>query len=224
MDWMIRKIRGIGWCPHGKDSGSPPQPASPKEQGQAQTGVNTQTAALQTMLNRYNSNSPTGSTTWQSRIDPLEQQRYDRDLQTYNAQQSGYLNALKNNGGSTYGLTAPNAPAAPIASQWTQNTTLTPGQQQLFDLKQSNQAQLYGQASQALAKPVDLSHLPSQVSNLGLNNDYSAERQKAEDALYNRSTSRLDPQYAQTQSDLETKLYNQGISPVSMHLFFVYQD
>lgn len=48
----------------------------------------------------------------------------------------------------------------------------------------------------------------------GLNDfDYNAgdERQKAEDASYGRSTSRLDPQFQQREQALQTKLRNQGL-------------
>lgn len=40
----------------------------------------------------------------------------------------------------------------------------------------------------------------------------NATRQSVEDALYGRMTSRLDPQYAQTQAKLESQLTNQGIT------------
>lgn len=241
MDWLKRKLRGIGWCPHGKDSGSAPKPVDPYVQAGAQYGLNSQSAVLQNQLNRYNQISPTGNVNWTSQVDPAEQQRYDTALATYNSQNSDYQRALQtwnttphsvesnpnrsndirggngyNSGGQlvpVFNGVAPTAPIAPIASKWTQTTTLNPAQQRLFDLKQSNQDTLYQQASDSLKKPIDLSGLPDRVSNLGLNNDFSSERQKAEDALYQRSASRLDPQYKQTQSDLETKLYNQGIAP-----------
>lgn len=40
----------------------------------------------------------------------------------------------------------------------------------------------------------------------------NAARQSVEDALYSRMTSRLDPQYEQTQAKLESQLTNQGIT------------
>lgn len=46
-------------------------------------------------------------------------------------------------------------------------------------------------------------------------NDFSADRQKVEDALYARNTSRLDPQFQQSQRAMETQLTNQGVLPGS---------
>ena len=42
--------------------------------------------------------------------------------------------------------------------------------------------------------------------------DSGASRQRAEDAIYQSATSRLDPQWQQRQGDLETQLANQGIT------------
>jgi hypothetical protein len=220
-----------------KDSPSSPQPVDPYVQANAQLGLNQQVATLNNALSHTNTVGPNSSTSWTSQVDPAEQQRYDQALSTYNQQKTDYDKAFsdwqkqsssskqwvndnpqtgvghwQNNGfHGTFGATAPQAPTSPLASKWTQTTTLTPEQQQLFNLKQSNQNTLYKQASDQLSKPIDLSSLPGQVSSIS--SDFSGDRQRAEDALYKRSASRLDPQYAQTQSDLETKLYNQGVAP-----------
>ena len=47
----------------------------------------------------------------------------------------------------------------------------------------------------------------------GLDYDPSQIRQGAEDAAYQRSTNRLDPQYDQRAEALEVKLRNQGLRP-----------
>ena len=130
-----------------------------------------------------------------------------------------------------FNLAMPEAPSAPIASKWTSRTQLTPEQQKLFDLRQSTQGTLLNQASNNLQQPLDFSGLDKQVgnlgldkqvtnpglekqvTNLGLSNDFSGDRQRVEDALYSRSTARLDPQFEMGQRDLETKLYNQGVQP-----------
>ena len=123
-----------------------------------------------------------------------------------------------------FNLPMPEAPSAPIASKWTSRTQLTPGQQKLFDLRENAQGTLLGQANNNLRQPLDFSGLDkqvgnlglsnhNQVTNLGLSNDFSGDRQRVEDALYSRSTSRLDPQFEMGQRDLETKLYNQGVQP-----------
>ena len=134
-----------------------------------------------------------------------------------------------------FSLAMPEAPNAPIASKWTSRTQLTPSQQKLFDLRETAQGTLLGQANNNLRQPLDFSGLDKQVTNLGrsnydqvtnlgrsnndqvtnlgLSNDFSGDRQRVEDALYSRSTSRLDPQFQMGQRDLETKLYNQGVQP-----------
>jgi len=45
-----------------------------------------------------------------------------------------------------------------------------------------------------------------------LDQSFGQERQRLEDALYQRATSRLNPQFEQAQRSLETKLANQGIT------------
>ena len=125
---------------------------------------------------------------------------------------------------ASFNLPMPEAPSAPVASKWTSRTQLTPGQQKLFDLRENAQGTLLNQANNNLRQPLDFSGLDKQVTNLGrsrhdqvtnlgLSNDFSGDRQRVEDALYSRSTSRLDPQFQMGQRDLETKLYNQGVQP-----------
>ena len=138
-------------------------------------------------------------------------------------------------GNAPFNLPMPEAPNAPIATKWTSKTQLTPSQQKLFDLRENAQGTLLGQANNNLRQPLDFSGLDKQVTNLGrsnydqvtnlgrsnndqvtnlgLSNDFSGDRQRVEDALYSRSTSRLDPQFQMGQRDLETKLYNQGVQP-----------
>lgn len=154
------------------------------------------------MLDRYNQNSPFGSTTWDKSKDGLS---------------------------------------------WTQNTTLSPDQQRIFDLNNANRegaAWLAGQQGSSLLpnfgeqisgsmqgltdtqnmlsstlqnqiagaydKPLDYSSLGPRQGNL----DYydTGTRQRVEDALYQRSASRLDPQFQQSESDLTSRLAAQGIT------------
>ncbi len=91
--------------------------------------------------------------------------------------------------------------------RYSQTTSLSPGQQQLYD-----QQQQFGQATNQLGinqvnklqgimdKPVDASGLPS------VTNDFSADRSAVEDALYKR----LQPQMQQSRDALENNLTNQG--------------
>lgn len=52
---------------------------------------------------------------------------------------------------------------------------------------------------------VDLSGIP------GITSDFSAERQRVEDALYGRASSRLDEQFARSDEDTRSRLVAQGI-------------
>ena len=224
------------------DSGSAPKAVDPYVQAEAQFGLNRNTALLGNQLAKVDSYSPTESTTWTSSIDPQDQANYDAQMARYQQNMTGWQTArdqhaarptmaptpLSNDGrtglgyygprpsGANYqpfSLAMPEAPSAPIASKWTSKTQLTPDQQRLFDLREDAQGTLLNQANNNLRQPLDFSGLDKQVGNLGLSNDFSGDRQRVEDALYRRSTSRLDPQFELGQRDLETKLYNQGVQP-----------
>lgn len=69
-------------------------------------------------------------------------------------------------------------------------------------------AGLQGQAAQALSKPMD-------ASLFGPVQDGSAAREQATTSAYNQSTSRLDPQWQQRESQTRTQLLNQGLDPNS---------
>lgn len=221
------------------DSPSSPQAVNPYVQAGAQFGLNRNTALLGNQLAKTDSYGPTESTTWSSSVDPQDQKNYDdqmaryqqnmgawqtaRDKWTADPTQRTFVNDPMGRGGGSwqtspgsangFTLAMPEAPAAPIASKWSSRTQLTPDQQRLFDLRQSAQGTLLGQANENIKAPLDFSGLNKQTTNLGLNNDFSGERQRVEDALYSRSKSRLDPQFELGQKDLETKLYNQGVQP-----------
>lgn len=66
---------------------------------------------------------------------------------------------------------------------------------------------LMGQAG-SIQKSLNLSGLTA----LPGADNFSADRQKVEDALYGRNTSRLDPQWRQQQNDLAVRLANQGVT------------
>ncbi|CAO3358573.1 tail fiber domain-containing protein [Azospirillum palustre] len=66
---------------------------------------------------------------------------------------------------------------------------------------------LMGQAGN-IQRSLDLSGLTA----LPGTSDFSADRQRVEDALYGRTTSRLDPQWQQQQNDLAVRLANQGVT------------
>lgn len=101
----------------------------------------------------------------------------------------------------------------PLGSQtWTQNPdgtyvqniSLSPGQQGLYDTQTSNQQQIgqlastaIGNARTALSQPFDASKI-------------DGGQQAIQDAMYNRSTAMLDPQYKQREAAQRDQLAQQG--------------
>ena len=62
-----------------------------------------------------------------------------------------------------------------------------------------------------LSSPLSLSGLPGIASQVGSGN-LDAMRQQAQDAIYGRQTSMLDPQYNQQQEQLQSQLAQQGVT------------
>jgi hypothetical protein len=155
-------------------------------------------------------------------------------------------------GSSTYSITGTNPDGTP---QYTQNTTYSPGQQQLYDLQNQTGISLdqlansnIGRVQQAQATPFSYAGITPQVSNVtpgalatgptGANPvqtdvtrgpiqgslDYSgltplpgqadltADASRVSNSLYSQAASRLDPQWQQADSNVNSKLAAQGIS------------
>jgi surface antigen len=136
------------------------------------------------------------------------------------------------------------ATGAPVTN-WTGHLALNADQQASLDAQNKAQLgrslaaqDLTGAARDELTRPMDWGGLPEAggevaggpLSQLGRRGsvqgdlDYSGApalgdpsqiRQRAEDALYNRSIARLDPQWGQRESELRTQLANQGVDPGS---------
>lgn len=105
----------------------------------------------------------------------------------------------------------------------TRTTTLTPSQQ--IQLNQQNQlgenlgAMAIQRAGQIETDPLSFDGLPAYQGGVDLSGlpkragtgDYSADELRAEEAAFNRAWGRLDPQFQQERTALETQLANQGI-------------
>lgn len=172
---------------------SAPDAPDPSKVIPLQTASNQQTASWQKGLNSNNVTGPTGSVT-----------------QTQ---------------------TGPN--------QWTTATQLDPQTEALWRQQQQNQGAFGNIASsnlennaQGYANPYGAAGTPSlqyqlNQPNLSVGNLNAGDTQKqiagggqqavnaAQNAVYNQATSRLDPQYQQMQSQLNSQLSNQGIDPTS---------
>lgn len=121
---------------------------------------------------------------------------------------------------------------------WTSQTTLNPADQKLLDTQRTADQSLadigvaqLGRLNGNLSQPLDFSGLPNLVTGLNTSgltnmrrfdvsdlapllgaNDLQGERQRVEDAVYDRYASRLNPQYEKEQRNLETQLANMGIT------------
>ena len=181
----------------GKGSSSPPPAPSPTATASAQAEYNRQAALDTAALNRINETTPFGTASYTigGHINP----------------ETGAISDTHSSG------------MVPI---YERNVTLSPEQQALYNTGLGTSQQLLdigqtrlGDIENTLGTSIDYSGLPSlpdlpsvpglpDVPDTPQANE--AVRQQVEDALYNRATSRLDPQFEQQQRRLETQLVNQG--------------
>jgi len=178
----------------GKKSGPPP----PDYTGAAEATSESNREALtsQTWANRASQSSPWGAETWEAGIgtDPATGQQ---------------------------------------VTTWNQKTTLDPRLQATLDTQLDVQGQrsrmaqgLLGRAEQEVNTPIDYSGLSDWARAPGTGGiqtglDFGGvqgvegaqqARQRAEDAMYQSATSRLDPQWDKKQRQMEAQLANSGIS------------
>lgn len=102
-------------------------------------------------------------------------------------------------------------------TKWTQNQTLSPEMQRLYDSttgQMGDRADLardvFGRVQGEMGGAPDWAQFGEQT---GMEYDPTQIRQRAEDAAYGRATSRLDPRFAEQSEALEVKLRNQGLMP-----------
>lgn len=145
------------------------------------------------------------------------------------AVQTAELNRINQNtpyGSLTYSTNGSYPDGTP---QYTQNTTLSPGQQSLYD-KATTGANALGdtalgmlnQVGNSYANPINTSGSPgiaygatgtgpAITGQIG-NGDYTSQIKSAQDAAYRGQTQYLDPQFQQGQKALDNSLINQGIT------------
>ena len=147
----------------------------------------TQAATQDTWAQRPNQQGPWGSTTWgtESVIDP--------------------------------------ATGKPV-TKWTQNTQLNPQDQAMLDQQRGIQGGLWNQAQQNMQNPMDWGGFQDwgqtpeggniqdqfDFSNLQDVQGSQEQRQRAEDAVYGRLQSRLDPQWREREQRMESSLGVRG--------------
>ena len=106
-------------------------------------------------------------------------------------------------GSSTYTINGYTPEGLP---QYSQQTTLSPVEQQLFDKTTQGQNTLADTALQGLGQ------VQSQYSKPFDPSQFGASQQQAQDAAYKQQTQYLDPQFQQGQQTLDAKLANMGLS------------
>jgi len=102
-------------------------------------------------------------------------------------------------------------------NKWTQNQSFTPGVQSVVDQQLAQMtgkgqlgAGMMGRIQSEMGAAPDWAQFGQAQ---GMEHDPLALRQGAEDAAYQKSVNRLDPQYAKQAESMEIKLRNQGLRP-----------
>lgn len=138
--------------------------------------------------------------------------------QTASNQQTALYNFGLNNPntstplGSLSFTTDTSNPNEPSTSE---NVTLSPAEQALFDQQNSNTLQQGQTAGTALNNVSSLFNTPynlqGNITPTMSQQDQQADLQNAQNSLYQQQTQYLDPQFSQQQAQLTTQLQNQGI-------------
>ena len=150
--------------------------------------------------------------------DPAQTIKAQQDANTKSAVQTAALDRINQNtpyGSISYSTNGVDANGIPI---YTQNQTLSPEQQKLYESNVAGQQGLADTANQSLGNvkntyqsPLDTSGIPKLKSGVGGNFDEAYKT--ASDADYKHSTDYLDPQFKQSEDEMNTRLVNQGLQP-----------
>lgn len=192
----------------GKSGPSTPAAPDPVATAAAQTVSNKETATAQAQLNNMNQVTPYGTLTYtKTNAGPqYNDTAYQQALTAYQASQAnpttkGTTTAPKL---SDYALNSSGVPT------YTATTTLSPEEQQLYNLNTSGQigtAQLgndqLSRISNAVSTPYSYSGLPDAPTDATMAQSQAAGQQAVMD--------RLAPQEARDQASLNTTLSNQGV-------------
>lgn len=115
-------------------------------------------------------------------------------------------------GSSTFQAAGTDSNGTPI---YNQNITLSPAEQQILNQSQANVTQQGQNAATAQNNVTNLLQTPydlaNNVSPLLSQTNQQQDLQNAENSLYNQQTQYLDPQFQQSQQQLQSQLANQGI-------------
>lgn len=174
--------------------------------------------------------------------DPTATINAQEQANSQSALQTAELNRISQNtpyGSINYSISGYNADGTP---QYVQNQSLSPVEQQLFNLGTQGQVGLANtalnvlpQVQGAFANQISPSSLPGIASKAaptagapGItgqigSGDYAAQIKQAQDAAYNAQAQYLDPRFAQAHEATDNSLINQGITQGS-HAYDVAQQ
>lgn len=165
--------------------GSSPKPTDPRSIAAAQTSSGIGTAVANTWLGNMNETNPYGSTT---------------------TTQTGSQSYTDPYTGQTYNIPT-----------FSRNTTLSPAQQNMLNVQNAAQMNMLDSANaltarnkDTLGNPISLAGAPNPTVptlKTSYETDFSADRQKVEDALF----ARLNPQLERDRTALESSLANKGV-------------
>lgn len=211
-----------------KGGSSAPAAPDPTVTAQAQATANAEAARLQASLNRVNQITPLGMSAWTSNGDTWTNQislspAQQAMLNSQQGLQQTALNTATNQfGRAASSLSTPFSTAGAPSMVSGIDTSGLPSM--VGGVNAGAVTNAFADAG-PLAREVQTYNLPGLdvgVPELSLNfnglqqlpglNDFGGERQRVEDALYARSTSRLDPQWQQQETAMRTRLANQGIA------------
>lgn len=213
----------------GKSAPSAPAAPDPTTTAQAQTQSNEQTALYQFGLNNPNYTTPLGSLTYTKSNDTpsYDNAAYQQALTAWQngGPSSGVTGGVDTTGGKGVGKilgvggSQSSDTRGPMPQLSDFQTSSGGNPQVTADVKLSpEQQQLYNQNTQ---QSIDLSTLAGQLQGrigdtlntpLPTSADFGTAEKQAQDAYYKNQTQYLDPQFAQGQEQLDSKLANQGIT------------
>ena len=214
--------------------GGGPDVPDPNEVSAAESKANIEAARVTAALNRANQITPLGSLTWSQTPGNFNEaaynqamDRYYQDLARYNSGggSSGdnplrFVGAIDREGGSNYGLGL----AKPVMpnrqdfmsggkDSWTSKVTLDPRVQAILDQQLAAQQKLGTGLDSAASRVNALGDVQGiQLPGGAMPTANDAYRKQIQDAVYGQMASRLDPQFAQRESDLTSRLAAQGIT------------
>lgn len=167
--------------------------------------------------------------------DPVKVAQAQTDSNIATARENQRLNMINTTGpyGQVYYEADPTAPGG-----YRQVTSLSPGQQSIYDQTTQIASDHLGRIGDALSTPLTTDGLPALVSNVDLSRlrpgegiqntfehgqavrgtfggDLEQARRDARDAVWGQATQMLDPVFARQEASLENRLANQGLSMTS---------